>query len=83
MRVGVVFELLQIGLDHLFPTILALYVLASVFCCERRAETLSAIRRFVLTRETGFGALTGRPFGLTGARVPAACHMSVTLSSDS
>jgi hypothetical protein len=65
-------QLLQIRIDDLLTAIRALSTILlarSLFILGRTHRFRGDERR---TMEVGFGALTGRPLALTGARVPAA-----------
>jgi len=65
MRFSMRLELDLVGADDFAAAILALKCMfvRNILYFERKC--------FALTMEVGFGALTGRPFAFTGARVPA------------
>ena len=70
-------QLLQVRIDDFFPAVRALFTpaIATISSVLGGELVLAAYPRWNSQRRTievGFGALTGRPFAFTGARVPAA-----------
>lgn len=64
-------ELLFVGVDDLAATVLALHIHCQLCRLVCRFTEDRCGNRQAHTIEVGLGALTGRPFALTGARVPA------------
>jgi hypothetical protein len=68
---GVGLELNRVGADELAAAVLALMQLLAMELGFGGPVERLVVARAGRTMDMGFGALTGRPFALTGARVPA------------
>lgn len=68
------FQLDLIRIHNLLATVLALHHPRGQTQSQSQSFFINShpVLKFSLTMEVGFGAFTGRPFALTGARVPAA-----------